>query len=213
MSFLLLLGLCASAIAAERGGRAPQNSPATPPFILETKRSGNFVLTSSAVKDGQELPKEFNGDGDGATLPLNWKGAPAGTKSFALVMDHLAKGPEMKCYWTMWDIPPTVTSLPKNVQGVGKLGATWKRGETYITPHSAGGGPKTYTLHLYALSKTPELPQPAGEVTREVLLTAIKDSILDSAELKVVYTPHGAGDQRGPGSPGANGNPKKGARK
>jgi len=151
----LAFSLCALAftsIAAERGGRAPQNPTATSSLIIEAKRSGKFVLTSPAVKDGQELPKEFNGDGEGATLPLQWKGAPAGTKSFALLMDHLAKGPEMKCYWTIWDIPPTVTSLPKNPQGVGKLGATWKRGATYVTPHSAGGGPRTYTLHLYALS-------------------------------------------------------------
>jgi phosphatidylethanolamine-binding protein (PEBP) family uncharacterized protein len=185
-------------------------APAATPLIINAKRSGNFVLTSPAVKDGQELPKEFNGDGEGATLPLNWKGAPAGTKSYALVMDHLAKGPEMKCYWTMWDIPPTVTSLPKNVQGVGKLGSTWKRGETYITPHSAGGGPKTYTLHVYALSKTPQFNQPANEVTREVLLASIKDSILDSAELKVVYTPSSRGENSAPG--GKDGQ-KKGERK
>ncbi len=192
------------------GNRQPATAPTTPPLIIEAKRSGNFILTSPAVKDGQELSKEFNGDGDGATLPLSWKGAPAGTKSFALVMDHLAKGPEMKCYWTMWDIPPTVTSLPKNVQGVGKLGATWKRGETYITPHSAGGGPKTYTLHVYALSKTPEFQQPANEVTREVLLASIKDSILDSAELKVVYTPTDRGARSVPGGKGSQ---KKGDRK
>jgi len=47
-------------------------------------------------------------------------------------------------------------------------------------------------------------------VTREVLLTAIKDSILDTAELKVVYTPRGASDSR---SPSGDGNPKKGSRK
>jgi phosphatidylethanolamine-binding protein (PEBP) family uncharacterized protein len=209
----LAFSLCALAFvnsAAERPGRAPEKAPAAPPFIIEAKHSGNFILTSPAVKDGQELPKEFNGDGEGATLPLQWKGAPAGTKSFALVMDHLAKGPEMKSYWVMWDIPPAVTSLPKNAQGIGKLGATWKRGETYITPHSAGGGPKTYTLHVYALAKTPQFPQPAGEVTREALLAAIRNDILDSAELKVVYTPHGTSDQRGPGGYGGQ---KKGARK
>ena len=176
------------------------------PMIITPKKSGNFALTSSAVKDGQELPKEFNGDGEGATLPLEWNGAPPGTKSFALVMDHLAKGPEMKCYWTMWNIPPTVTSLPKNVQGVGTTGATWKRGTAYITPHSQGGGTKTYTLHVYALSKTPQFSQPASEVTREVLLTAIKESILDSADLNVTYTPAGGGpggENKGGGKAGA----------
>jgi hypothetical protein len=43
-----------------------------------------------------------------------------------------------------------------------------------------------------------------------MLLAAIRNDILDSAELKVVYTPSGAKDQRGPGG---NGGQKKGARK
>jgi hypothetical protein len=177
------------------------SAPAATPYIINPKRSGEFKLTSPVVANNGPLPKEYNGDGAGATLPLEWKGAPAGTKSFALVMDHLARGPNMKCYWTIWDIPPSVTSLPKNVQGVGKLGATWKRGETYIAPHSPGGA-KTYTLHVYALSRVPQFSQPPQQVTREVLLAAIKDSILDSADLNVTYTASGDGERRGPGDPG-----------
>jgi hypothetical protein len=38
------------------------------------------------------------------------------------------------------------------------------------------------------LSAAPVLQQSPREVTREVLLAAIKDSILDSAEIKVTYT-------------------------
>ncbi|MGZ0709087.1 hypothetical protein ACWPKO_12205 [Coraliomargarita sp. W4R53] len=56
---------------------------------------------------------------------------------------------------------------------------------------------KTYTIHVYALSAPPQLKKPQREVTREVLLTAIKDSILDSAELQVTYTrPASASDER-----------------
>ena len=163
----------------------------TPPLILTPKHSGQFVLASSAVKDGGALLPEFNGDGAGASPPLAWTGAPAGTESFALVMDHLAPGNVMKCYWTMWDVPATVTSLPKNVRGIGKLGPSFRDQLGYEPPHSQGPGLKTYTIHVYALSASPKLPDSARAVTREVLLTAIKDSILDSAELKVTYTrPH-----------------------
>jgi phosphatidylethanolamine-binding protein (PEBP) family uncharacterized protein len=194
--------------SSDRGDARPGGNPSAPvatPYIINPKHSGEFKLTSPAVADSGPLPKEYNGDGAGATLPLEWKGAPAGSKSFALVMDHLARGPEMKCYWTMWDIPSSVTSLPKNVQGVGTLGATWKRGATFVAPHSQGGGAKTYTLHVYALSKAPQFSQPPGEVTREVLLAAIKDSILDSAELNVIYTAAGYGERRGSGGPGGKG--------
>lgn len=175
----------------KKGGQRPPEEPnpkAGDYVKLTPKRTGNFILSSSVVKNGEELPREFTGDGEGATLPLSWKGAPKGTKSYALVMDHLARGDEMKVYWVVWDIPAEVTSLPKNVQGIGKLGATWKRGETYVTPHSAGGGTKTYNLTVYALSEVPKIDPEKTEVTRDALLTAIKDLIIDSAELKVNYT-------------------------
>lgn len=151
------------------------------------KRSGHFSLQSSAVINGGALPAEFTGDGDGSTLPLEWKGAPANTKSYALIMDHLAPGNVMKCYWTMWDIPANVTSLPKNARGIGKLGPSFKGKLGYEPPHSQGPGPKTYVLTMYALSIPLHLNQLPREVTREVLLDRIKDLILDSAELRVVY--------------------------
>ena len=168
--------------------RPPRNEGAPVAAVNFTpRRSGNFSLQSPAVINGGALPAEFTGDGDGSTLPLVWTGAPAGTRSYALIMDHLAPGNVMKCYWTMWDIPATVTSLPKNVQDIGKLGPGFKGQIGYEPPHSQGPGPKTYVLTVYALSAPAPLNQPAREVTREVLLAAIKDSILDSAELKVVY--------------------------
>ena len=175
----------------EGGGAGPGASGggSTTPVEFKARSSGQLVLRSPVVADGASLPVEFTGAGEGATLPLEWSGAPQATRSFALVMDHLARGPEMKCYWNVWDIPAEVSRLSKNAQGVGKKGATWKRGEVYVSPHSQGGGPKTYTLHLYALSKTPEFSLPDQEVTREMLLTAIQDTVLDSAELHVVYTP------------------------
>ena len=183
--------------------RRGDESPSTPPLILDAKRSGNFVLHSSVVADGGALPAEFTGDGAGSSPPLDWEGAPAGTKSFAIVMDHLAPGNVMKCYWTMWEIPANVTSLPKNARDIGKLGPGFKGALGYEPPHSQGPGLKTYTIHVYALSAQPRLTQPSREVTRDVLLTAIKDSILDSAELKVTYTrPGGVG---GGGKGGAGG--------
>jgi len=145
-------------------------------------------LSSSVISEGGDLPKEFTGDGEGATLPLSWKGAPTETNEFTLVIDHIARDDVKKVYWVIWDIPANVTNLPKNVEGVGKLGATWKPGESYVTPHSAGGGKKTYTLTLYALSEVPKLEPDNAAVTRNKLLSSIKGIILDSAELNVNYT-------------------------
>lgn len=195
------------------GRRGEESQPATPPLIIDAKKTGAFKLTSPALVEGQPLPDEFNGNGEGATPPLEWKGAPEGTKSFALVMDHIDRDNYLKTYWNLYGIPSTVTILPKNAKGIGKVGATWKRDQAYVPPHSAGGGKQTYTLHVYALSIVPEFDESQGPVTREALLTKIKDHILDSSDLNVTYQrPAGESDanKRNPGGPGGGGGPDGG---
>lgn len=191
--------------------RPVDDAPDGPAVMLTPKHTGNMTLTSPAVVSGDPLPTEFTGDGVGATLPLEWRGVPKETQSFALVMDHQARD-GMKCYWLLWDIPVSVTHLAKNTQGIGKLGATWKRDESYVPPHSQGPGAKTYTLTLYALSAAPRIEPTNADVTRNVLLTAIKDMIVDSAELKVTYSRSGDGDddnQVGKGKSSKKGRRKK----
>lgn len=48
-----------------------------------------FVLSSPSIGADGVLPKEFTGDGDASTLPLEWKGGPAETKSYAVIMHHI----------------------------------------------------------------------------------------------------------------------------
>jgi len=165
-----------------------------------------FILSSSEVTSGGQLPKEFTGDGASATLPLEWIGAPEATKSFALIMHHIPGPGDVKWYWILYDIPADAKCLPKNVKGVGTLGNNSINGRTeYAPPHSKGPGPKTYIYTLYALSAPPTITVPPKEVSREVLLDAMKGRILGSAELKVVYTrfpgPEETRDREGPPPP------------
>jgi Raf kinase inhibitor-like YbhB/YbcL family protein len=150
--------------------------------------SSSFRLTSPEVVDGGTLPKDYTGDGSAATLPLEWAGAPAGTKSFALIMHHVAPD-QTKWYWILCNIPATTMKLPKNVRGVGTLGTNSVNDRTeYAPPHSKGPGAKTYVYTVYALSAPVQLDVKPADVNRDVLLAAMKDKILASAELKVVYT-------------------------
>ena len=165
------------------------------------KPSASFILTSPEVTDGGKLPMDYTGDGSGATLPLAWKGAPTGTQSFALVMDHLAPGNVVKSYWTMWDIPATTTALPKNVKGIGKVGTGFKGAVGYEPPHSQGPGEKTYVLTVYALSPPLQMTQQPREVNRDVLLAAMKDKVLASSSLSVVYTRGGSAQGEGQSPP------------
>ena len=181
--------------AGEKGrGDFGMNPPPTPSgggSAMNPSVTDGFVLTSPEVENGGRLPMDYTGDGSGSTLPLAWQGAPADTKSYALIMDHLAPGDEMKGYWVLWNIPAKLQSLAKNATGIGKEGIGF-RGETgYEPPHSKGPGDKTYVLHLYALSTEPEIKGPPSSVNREVLLAAMEGKILATADLSVVYASSG----------------------
>jgi Raf kinase inhibitor-like YbhB/YbcL family protein len=148
-----------------------------------------FILTSSEIKQDSLLPKEYTCDGESATLPLEWDGFPEDTKSFALIMHHEASPIDIHWYWVLYDIPSSIHGLPKNVSGIGILGNNSLNGKTeYAPPCSQGPGPKKYTYTIYALSKAVNLSVPNSEVSRVVLLDAIKDITLASATLNVIYS-------------------------
>src|SRR5438034_2948414 len=44
-------------------------------------------VTSTAFKDGAAIPRTYTCDGKDRSPPLQWSGAPDGTKSFALICD------------------------------------------------------------------------------------------------------------------------------
>jgi phosphatidylethanolamine-binding protein (PEBP) family uncharacterized protein len=163
------------------------SSPApteTPSFDPE-----NFKLTSPTVAESGMLPAEYTCDGAAATLALSWSGAPAETKSYAVIMHHEASPTDIHWYWVLYDLPASVTSLSKNVSGIGTLGTNSVNDQTaYTPPCSKGPGPKVYTYTVYALSAEPELSVPPAKVNRAVLLEAIQKITLASAELKVVYS-------------------------
>jgi phosphatidylethanolamine-binding protein (PEBP) family uncharacterized protein len=167
----------------------PTVSPTKIASATPTVQSTNFVLRSSEVVEGGALPRDYTCDGSSATLPLEWSGAPSGTKSFAVVMHHIPPEVTPHWYWVVYNVPPSVAKLAKNVQGIGTLGNNSVNGKTeYSPPCSKGPGTKTYTYTVYALSAEPQFTIPAPKVNRDALLAAIKDLTLASAQLNVTYS-------------------------
>ena len=189
---------------------AAQSAPV--PHVSNEIASIGFVLRSSAVQDGGALPVEFTGDGKGSTLPLEWSRPPAGTKSYAVIMHHVDPEGKTKWYWTLYNIPPELTGLPMDVQGIGTLGSnSINREIAYAPPHSKGPGAKTYTLTLYAVSEMLKITAPAAQVSRDFLLAAMKGKVLAKAELRVVYSraasPNSQNENRRPPHNRPAGNP------
>jgi phosphatidylethanolamine-binding protein (PEBP) family uncharacterized protein len=150
---------------------------------------GKFMLKSPVVEDLQTLPTEFTGNGDGISPPLQWNGAPAGTKGYALIMDHVTPDGGRKWYWTLYDIPASALNLPKNVTDIGKLGTGFKGEIGYEPPMSKGPGAKTYVITLYALSEPLNV---AGKPGREELLAAMQGKVIASSSLRVIHVSGGS---------------------
>ena len=106
MAAVLTLGLCASGTASARETAADAKA--------------TIKLSSPEVKAGKAINDEqvFNGfgcTGKNISPALSWKGAPAGTKSFALtVYDPDAPTGSGFWHWVVFNIPANATTLPKN---------------------------------------------------------------------------------------------------
>jgi phosphatidylethanolamine-binding protein (PEBP) family uncharacterized protein len=155
-------------------------------------QASDFMLFSAEIGTDSLLPKDYTCDGTSSTLPIEWSGAPEATVSFALIMHHEASPTDIHWYWVLYNIPVTVKSIPKNASGIGILGTNSVNDKTeYAPPCSQGPGLKAYTYTVYALSANPVINVPANEVTRDVLLLAIKDITLSSAQMTVYYSRSG----------------------
>jgi phosphatidylethanolamine-binding protein (PEBP) family uncharacterized protein len=145
-----------------------------------------FTVTSPALTAGGELPALYTCDGESVSPPIAWSGAPAGTASYAVLMDHQPGPGDFKWYWVMYDIDPSITSIAQ-ASTVGTVGVNEHDFLGYEPPCSQGPGAKEYTFHVYALSAAPTFTVATGAVDRAALLEAIEPLTIDSASLSVTY--------------------------
>lgn len=84
-----------------------------------------FTLTSPDIADGSSIDKSFEFDsfgcsGKNQSPVLLWRGAPVGTKSFAVhVYDPDAPTGSGFWHWYVIDLPAGVTELPANAGAQG----------------------------------------------------------------------------------------------
>ena len=85
--------------------------------------------------------------------PLNWSGAPPGTKSLAVIVDDSSAPITPSIYWLVFDIPPGATDIQEGSLPTGARQALNSAGTaTYDAPCPAGRR-HAYRFTVYALSK------------------------------------------------------------
>lgn len=153
------------------------------------KAGTGFTAGSTAFVNNGNFPKLYTCDSTGISPTLNWTGAPKGTEGFAVTMHHIAKDGDKHVYMLLYDVPATASGIPDNIKGAGKWGTnTINRQNNYAPPCSKGPGPKTYVITVYALSAGPAITVPPSQVNMDVLLNAIRDKIIASATINVIYS-------------------------
>lgn len=160
--------------------------------------SGAFALTSPAFAGGGEIPRRYTCEGRDVSPPLAWRGAPEGTKSFALVVtDPDAPDPAAPrtpwVHWVVVDLPLSARGLPEDA-GAGDLPGGARHGTNDWKRRGYGGpcppvGRHRYVHVLYALdAKLPALEAP----TRAELERAMAGHVLGRAELVGTYAKRAA---------------------
>jgi Raf kinase inhibitor-like YbhB/YbcL family protein len=152
-----------------------------------------LALVSSAFAHEGPIPKLHSCQGKDVSPALAWQGAPAGTKSFALIVDDPdapdPKAPKMTwVHWVLYNIPADAAGLAQAVVA-SALPAGTREGRNDWKRTGYGGpcppiGRHRYFHKLYALDAVlPDLKHP----TKAQLEQAMKGHVLAEAVLMGTY--------------------------
>jgi Raf kinase inhibitor-like YbhB/YbcL family protein len=161
----------------------------------EPKDTPGFRLSSTAFAPGATLPDStvLNGldcHGPNASPALQWTGAPAGTKSFALILDdYEARYGDGFIHWVAYGIPATATSVPENagatepeLRGGGRNAYNDFLRRRYDGPCPPEGPAHKYRFTIYALD-LPSIDDAGTPLTWRKLRAIINGHILAQASL------------------------------
>jgi Raf kinase inhibitor-like YbhB/YbcL family protein len=152
-----------------------------------------LTLTSPAFGHEGSIPERHTCEGPDRSPPLEWTGAPAGTKSFALIVDDPdapdpAAPKRIWVHWIRYNIIPASTGLS---EGAGSEPPVVAR-EAVTDAGSVGYhgpcppiGRHRYYFRLYALDTM--LPDLGPKAMRADVERAMHGHVLEEAVLKGTY--------------------------
>jgi Raf kinase inhibitor-like YbhB/YbcL family protein len=142
-------------------------------------------VSSPAFGGHGRIPERHTGDADDVSPPIEWSGAPEGTRSFAVVV-HDPDAPVVDgfTHWVVYGIPADATGLEggteDHVSGQNSLGNARYNGPAPPPGH----GVHHYYFWVYALDDDLEL-EPG--LDRRALLERIEDHVIEQARMIGTY--------------------------
>lgn len=180
--------LAASALMAANQPIRTAESTAAKFTVASTNISPDGKIADAQVYNG------FGCKGGNISPQLSWSSAPAGTKSFAILMhDPDAPTGSGWWHWVVYNIPANVSSLPagagdpkKSLLPAGALQGRTDFGDPgYGGPCPPPGKPHRYYVRVYAL-KVEKLEVPA-DATAAFVGFSVRMHALATAELMGTY--------------------------
>ncbi len=146
-------------------------------------------VTSPAFAGGSMIPVKYTCDGENVSPPLNWSGAPSGTKSLALVCDDPDAPSGEWVHWVLFNIPPLTRSLGEAVTRDGVLADGSRQGvndfrKTGYDGPCPPGGTHRYYFKVYALGTVLNLAPGAAKAD---LMKAMNGQVLAEGHLMGLY--------------------------
>ncbi len=148
-----------------------------------------FKLTSTAFSQGDPIPPLYTCTGDNISPPLIWSGTPAGTQSFALILDDPDAPGGTFTHWVLYNIPASSGGLAQDVRASAQLPDGSLQGKNSAARNGYTGpcppsGTHRYFFKLYALDGRLDLPSGASAGQ---LQQAMQGHVLANAELMGTY--------------------------
>lgn len=111
-------------------------------------------LVVEGFGEGAAIPARFTCDGENLHPGMKWSGEPAGTMSFALIVDDPDAPGGTWNHWLLWDIPGDTRGF---AEGKGKTPGTAGMNDFGDVGYGGpcppkGGGPHRYFFRLFALN-------------------------------------------------------------
>ncbi len=150
----------------------------------------SFTLTSSAFKDGETIPEQYSCEGADVSPPLHWSIPPAGTCSYAIIVDDPDAPVGTWVHWVIYNLPLDLHGIAEGIPTKEKVldgafqGLNDFKRVGYGGPCPPPGKSHRYFFKLYALDKVLDLKSRA---TKSQVLDACKGHILAEAKLMGRY--------------------------
>jgi Raf kinase inhibitor-like YbhB/YbcL family protein len=141
---------------------------ATPtPTPIPTPTPPPFTLSTTAFPPGGLIPSRYACDGQDISPELSWNTPPAGTQTFAIIMDDPDAPGRTWDHWVVFNIPAIEDGLAENQPHATQLPNGGTQGQN--SWHETGyGGPcppvgpaHTYRFIIYAVDRSLVLPMAA----------------------------------------------------